>query len=128
MSPVDTDVTCFTCGPTTLEKHPRIEGQVRCSNCKEHYPFTGTRTMIEEFEAKHPEAMQRAVRESLKEPDYIVVELTEEEFHSAARRGLAALGLTYAELHDQAKSRNFVHSKANTVWSVIGGTLPYDFE
>jgi hypothetical protein len=27
---------CPTCGPTELEKHPKITRMLRCSNCKEH--------------------------------------------------------------------------------------------
>ncbi|MFI6358672.1 hypothetical protein ACIBJF_40095 [Streptomyces sp. NPDC050743] len=27
---------CPTCGPTSLEAHPRIPGILRCSNCTEH--------------------------------------------------------------------------------------------
>lgn len=27
---------CPTCGPTTLEQHPRVPGVSRCFNCKEH--------------------------------------------------------------------------------------------
>src|SRR5690554_7135819 len=38
-------------------------------------------------------------------PDDVVTELTEAEFHDAAGKALARLGLTYAELEDQARRR-----------------------
>lgn len=59
--------------------------------------------------------------------DDVVVELTTEEFHAAARRTLADLGLTYAELASQAREHRLPNAQACMVWSCIGDTLPLDF-
>src|SRR5690606_20675225 len=45
-------------------------------------------------------------------PDDVVTELTEAEFHDAAGKALARLGLTYAELEDQARRRDFSSAQA----------------
>lgn len=57
----------------------------------------------------------------------VVVELTVEEFHAAARRTLADLGLTYAELAEQARGHRLPSAQACMVWSCIGDTLPEGF-
>lgn len=57
----------------------------------------------------------------------MVVELTVEEFHAAARRTLADLGLTYAELAGQARGHRLDSARACMVWSCIGDTLPEGF-
>lgn len=57
----------------------------------------------------------------------VVVELTVEEFHAAARRHLADLGLTYAELAEQAARHDFDSAQAQMVWTCLGDTLPTDF-
>jgi hypothetical protein len=62
------------------------------------------------------------------EPDDVVVELTTAEFHAAARRALVDVGLTYRELADQARRRDFDSDRANLLWVSIGDTLPDDFE
>jgi hypothetical protein len=55
--------------------------------------------------------------------DDIVIELTSEEFHAAARRALDDLGLTYAELKEQARRRDFSSAQAHSLWVAIGGTV-----
>jgi hypothetical protein len=62
---------------------------------------------------------------SAREP--VVVELTVDEFHAAARRALATVGLTYAELAAQAARHQFASDQARKVWSCIGDTLPVEF-
>jgi RimJ/RimL family protein N-acetyltransferase len=57
----------------------------------------------------------------------VVVELTPEEFHAAARRALARIGLTYAQLADQAARRRFDNAQVAMVWTCIGDSLPDDF-
>src|SRR5690606_3195750 len=47
-------------------------------------------------------------------PDDVVTELTEPEFHDAAGKALARLGLTYAELEDQARRRDFSSAQARS--------------
>ncbi|MFJ9748902.1 hypothetical protein [Streptomyces chartreusis] len=63
-----------------------------------------------------------AVTETVTDDD-IVVEVTEAEWHAAASRSLARLGLTYAELEDQARRRDFVSAQAQVLWVSIGGTI-----
>lgn len=60
------------------------------------------------------------------EPDDVVVEVTEAEFHASAAAALARLGLTYAELEDQARRRDFVSAQAHSLWVSIGGTVNID--
>ncbi|PKT67569.1 hypothetical protein CW362_39825 [Streptomyces populi] len=55
--------------------------------------------------------------------DDVVIEVTEAEFHAAARASLARLGLTYAELEDQARRRNFTSAQAQSLWVSIGGAV-----
>jgi hypothetical protein len=55
--------------------------------------------------------------------DDIIIELTPEEFHAAAAEALDKLGLTYAELRDQAERRDFTSAQAQSLWVAIGGTL-----
>src|SRR5690606_23452612 len=57
-------------------------------------------------------------------PDDAVTELTEAEFHDAAGKALARLGLTYAELEDQARRRDFSSAQARSLWVTIGGAAP----
>lgn len=52
--------------------------------------------------------------------DDIVTEVTEAEFLTAARAALARLGLTYAELEDQARRRDFTSAQAHSLWVSIG--------
>ncbi|MFJ6566586.1 hypothetical protein ACIQNU_04150 [Streptomyces sp. NPDC091292] len=55
--------------------------------------------------------------------DDIITELTFEEFQAAALAALERLGLTYAELREQARNRNFSSAEAHSLWVTIGGTL-----
>ncbi|MFJ9628060.1 hypothetical protein ACIRU8_10250 [Streptomyces sp. NPDC101175] len=55
--------------------------------------------------------------------DDVVVEVTEAEFAAAARAALARLGLTYAELQDQARRRDFTSAQAHSLWISIGDTV-----
>lgn len=56
--------------------------------------------------------------------DDAVTELTETESRLAVQAALARLGLTYAELKDQARRRNFTSAQANSLWMLIGGANP----
>jgi transposase len=58
--------------------------------------------------------------------DDVVVEVTEAEFHAAVRTSLARLGLTYAELEDQARRRDFTSAQAHSLWVSIGGAVNTD--
>jgi hypothetical protein len=55
--------------------------------------------------------------------DDVVIEVTTEEFHAAVRTSLARLGLTYAELEDQARRRDFTSAQAQVLWVSIGGAV-----
>lgn len=57
------------------------------------------------------------------DPDDVVIEVTEAEFCVAARTSLARLGLTYAELEDQARRRDFTSAQAQVLWVSIGGAI-----
>ncbi|HZN71523.1 MAG TPA: hypothetical protein VFC00_07555 [Micromonosporaceae bacterium] len=55
------------------------------------------------------------------------VELTEmsaAEWKAAVKRGLDRIGLTYDELADQAKTRDFSSVEALKLWVAIGGKRP----
>ncbi|MET7389868.1 hypothetical protein ACFYPT_35815 [Streptomyces sp. NPDC005529] len=53
--------------------------------------------------------------------DDTVITVTEGEFRNAA---LARLGLTYAELEDQVRRRDFISAQAHSLWVSIGDTIP----
>lgn len=57
--------------------------------------------------------------------DDVVIEVTREEWLAGARRALANLGLTYAELERQARHNggDFVSAQAHVLWVSIGGTV-----
>ncbi|RPE44134.1 hypothetical protein EDD90_7364 [Streptomyces sp. Ag109_O5-1] len=57
------------------------------------------------------------------ESDDVITEVTEAEFHAAVRTSLARLGLTYAELEDQARRRDFASAQAHSLWVSIGGAV-----
>ncbi|MEU1302818.1 hypothetical protein [Streptomyces shenzhenensis] len=57
------------------------------------------------------------------DPDDVVTEVTEAEWHTGVRTALARLGLTYAELEDQARRRDFTSAQAHSLWTSIGGTV-----
>jgi hypothetical protein len=58
--------------------------------------------------------------------DDVVIEVTAAEFHAAVRTSLARLGLTYAELEDQARRRDFTSAQAHSLWVSIGGAVNTD--
>ncbi|GAA4999618.1 hypothetical protein [Streptomyces siamensis] len=58
--------------------------------------------------------------------DDVVIEVTEAEFHAAVRTSLARLGLTYAELEDQARRRDFTSAQAQVLWVTVGGAVNTD--
>jgi hypothetical protein len=55
--------------------------------------------------------------------DDTVIVVTDEEFQHAAQRSLDDLGLTYAQLEDQAHRGEFATSAAHALWVSIGGTV-----
>lgn len=57
--------------------------------------------------------------------DDLVITLSDDEFHAAASRALGDLGLTYAELEQQARDRDFSSAQAHALWVSIGGTVAF---
>jgi hypothetical protein len=57
------------------------------------------------------------------DPDDVVIEVTEAEFHEAAAAALARLGLTYPQLEGQARRRDFTSAQAHSLWVSIGGAV-----
>lgn len=55
--------------------------------------------------------------------DDAVIVVSAEEFQAAAQQALRELGLTYAELAEQASNRDFSSSQAHALWVSIGGTV-----
>ncbi|MCT9078795.1 hypothetical protein [Streptomyces fulvoviolaceus] len=55
--------------------------------------------------------------------DETVIVVTAEEFRVAAQQALDELGLTYAELEEQARCRDFSSAQAHSLWVSIGGTV-----
>ncbi|GED89350.1 hypothetical protein [Streptomyces sp. 6-11-2] len=55
--------------------------------------------------------------------DETVIIVSAEEFRAAARHALNDLGLTYAELEQQARERDFTSAAAHALWVSIGGTV-----
>jgi hypothetical protein len=54
-------------------------------------------------------------------PEQDVVRLpNHQEWQLGVERELAALGLTYAELTEQANARNFQSAEAMNLWVIIG--------
>lgn len=68
----------------------------------------------------------RGAEDHAHDPDDVVIEVTEAEFHAAVRTSLARLGLTYAELEDQARRRDFASAQAQVLWVSIGGAVNTD--
>lgn len=66
---------------------------------------------------KSPERPQRPASD----PDYF--ELSGEEWAAAAKKALGELGLTYAQLKQQAEHREFSSRDAHLLWVAIGGTV-----
>ncbi|MFE2794591.1 hypothetical protein ACWF62_17685 [Rhodococcus sp. NPDC054953] len=52
-----------------------------------------------------------------------VIIVSDEDFRSQAMESLAALGLTYEELAQQAEQRDFSSARAHALWVSIGGTI-----
>lgn len=67
--------------------------------------------------------MSVTINEQRASTEDTVVELTTDEFHAAVRRALRQLGLTYAQLEEQAASQNFCSAQAHSLWTAIGGTV-----
>ncbi|MGW5173172.1 hypothetical protein ACWERY_02240 [Streptomyces sp. NPDC004082] len=57
------------------------------------------------------------------EYDDVITEVSEEEFREAAYAALDRLGLTYAQLRDMARRRDFSSAQAQSLWVSIGGAL-----
>ncbi|MGW1530396.1 hypothetical protein [Streptomyces sp. NPDC002159] len=55
--------------------------------------------------------------------DDIITELSEDEFRAAAYAALDRLGLTYAQLREMARRREFSSAQAQSLWVSIGGAL-----
>lgn len=55
--------------------------------------------------------------------DDVLIVVSAEEFRESARRALEDLGLTYAELQQQAEERHFTSAQAHALWVSIGGTV-----
>jgi len=55
--------------------------------------------------------------------DDVITEVSEEEFREAAYAALDRLGLTYAQLRDMARRREFTSAQAQSLWVSIGGAL-----
>lgn len=52
-----------------------------------------------------------------------MTDVTEAEWHDGVRTALTRLGLTYAQLEDQARRRDFTSAQAHSLWTSIGGTV-----
>ncbi|MFJ9633750.1 hypothetical protein ACIRU8_39260 [Streptomyces sp. NPDC101175] len=55
--------------------------------------------------------------------DDVITEVSEAEFREAAYAALDRLGITYAQLRDMARQRNFSSAQAQSLWVSIGGAL-----
>lgn len=55
--------------------------------------------------------------------DDVITEVSEEEFREAAYAALDRLGLSYAQLRDMARRRDFSTAQAQSLWVSIGGAL-----
>lgn len=55
--------------------------------------------------------------------DDIVIVVSDADYREAAQRALEDLGLTYAELQEQAREGDFTSSQAHALWVSIGGTV-----
>lgn len=62
----------------------------------------------------------RAEHLSVDPDDVEVIELSGAEYQAAVKRALRSLGLTYAELRDQARRREFSSPRAQMLWVAIG--------
>lgn len=73
----------------------------------------------EAWEGEDPTAEQFDAMLASGEPVHI--EVTREEFEEGKRLTLERLGLTYEELEDMARRRDFVSTAAHVAWVAIGG-------
>ncbi|MFF5341493.1 hypothetical protein ACFY4H_12335 [Streptomyces althioticus] len=55
--------------------------------------------------------------------DDVVIVISDEEYRAAAQQALGELGLTYAELEEQACTGYFTSAQAHALWVSIGGTV-----
>ncbi|MFJ9420735.1 hypothetical protein [Streptomyces sp. NPDC101249] len=55
--------------------------------------------------------------------DDVIVELTHEEFREAAYAALDRLDITYEQLCEMARRRDFSSAQAQSLWVSIGGAL-----
>lgn len=55
--------------------------------------------------------------------DDLVIVVSDADYRDAAQRALDDLGLTYAELREQAREGDFTSSQAHALWVSIGGTV-----
>lgn len=53
----------------------------------------------------------------------VLIVATSEEYHASAAESLDKLGLTYAELEEQAHQGNFNSAHAQSLWVSIGDTI-----
>ena len=52
--------------------------------------------------------------------DVEVIEITDQEYDQAVRAALRELGLTYAQLREQARRGDFKSGRARRLWLTIG--------
>jgi ribosome-binding protein aMBF1 (putative translation factor) len=52
--------------------------------------------------------------------DVEVIEITDQEYDQAVRSALRELGLTYAQLREQARRGDFKSGRARRLWLTIG--------
>jgi hypothetical protein len=67
--------------------------------------------------------MEAALRHQRVTDDDTVIVASEDEFLAAAEQALRDLGLTYAELSEQAAQGDFSSPAAHALWVSIGGTV-----
>jgi hypothetical protein len=59
--------------------------------------------------------------ENVQDAGIEVIELSGPEYRAAVRKALRSLGLSYNELRDQARRREFSSPQAQMLWVAIGG-------
>ncbi|MGC5018034.1 hypothetical protein [Micromonospora sp. DT47] len=57
-------------------------------------------------------------------PGPVVIEMSQAEWQEAARRALDKLHLTYQQLAEMARRRDFSSLEAQKLWMSIGNTQP----
>lgn len=50
------------------------------------------------------------------------IRMTREEWDQAKRRALAELGMTFEDLAEEARRREFRNARARRLWVIIGGS------